>query len=95
MRVVRVAYVKHLVSFRPNIVLERLAFLAPFSRVPIPRTSQGEEEDAEDVMFSCRLDNAKAITTILSCLSHGTRKDQQAQCEVRASVWTPLLYRMP
>lgn len=34
-------------------------------------------------MFSCRLDNAKAITTILSCLSHGTRKDQQAQCEVR------------
>ncbi|CAN0171036.1 unnamed protein product [Ectocarpus sp. 6 AP-2014] len=44
----------------------------------------GEEEDEEsdEVIFSCRLDNAKSITTILSCLSHGTRKDQQAQCEV-------------
>lgn len=35
------------------------------------------------MVFSCRLDNAKAIATILSCLSHGTRKDQHAQCEVR------------
>ncbi|CAM9209518.1 unnamed protein product [Choristocarpus tenellus] len=43
--------------------------------------SQDREED-ESVMFSCRLDNAKAVTTILSCLSHGTRKDQHAQCEV-------------
>eukprot|EP00752_Nemacystus_decipiens_P011608 g10307.t1 len=42
----------------------------------------GEEDDDDEVIFSCRLDNAKSITTILSCLSHGTRKDQQAQCEV-------------
>lgn len=42
----------------------------------------GEEDDSDEVIFSCRLDNAKSIATILSCLSHGTRKDQQAQCEV-------------
>lgn len=45
-----------------------------------------EQEDSDAVLFSCRLDNAKAITTILSCLSHGTRKDQQAQCEVISSL---------
>lgn len=48
-------------------------------------TLQGDEDD-DEVMFSCRLDNAKAITTILSCLSHGNRKDQQAQCEVNQSM---------
>ncbi|CAB1103226.1 unnamed protein product [Ectocarpus sp. CCAP 1310/34] len=41
-----------------------------------------EDEESDEVIFSCRLDNAESITTILSCLSHGTRKDQQAQCEV-------------
>lgn len=46
---------------------------------------QGDEDD-DEVIFSCRLDNAKAITTILSCLSHGNRKDQQAQCEVKQSM---------
>lgn len=52
-------------------------------RICLGRQGAGEEDDSDEVIFSCRLDNAKSITTILSCLSHGTRKDQQAQCEVK------------
>jgi hypothetical protein len=37
------------------------------------------DEDAP--LFSCRLDNVKVISTVLSCLSHGTRRAQHAQCE--------------
>jgi hypothetical protein len=37
--------------------------------------------DADAPLFSCRLDNAKVISTVLSCLSHGTRRAQHAQCE--------------
>ncbi|CAM9829061.1 unnamed protein product, partial [Discosporangium mesarthrocarpum] len=52
---------------------------------------RGGTQDDESVMFSCRLDNAKAVATILSCLSHGTRKDQHAQCEVNEDGMTFLV----
>jgi hypothetical protein len=48
---------------------------------------QGVHEDDDGAgnddapLFSCRLDNAKVISTVLSCLSHGTRRAQHAQCE--------------
>jgi hypothetical protein len=40
-----------------------------------------EAGDEAAPLFSCRLDNAKVISTVLSCLSHGTRRAQHAQCE--------------
>ncbi|CAM9331001.1 unnamed protein product [Phaeothamnion confervicola] len=38
--------------------------------------------EPEEMCFSARLDNAKSVTTLLSCLSNGTKKDQHARCEV-------------
>eukprot|EP00904_Undaria_pinnatifida_P011996 jgi/Undpi1/7927/HiC_scaffold_24.g10399.m1 len=71
---------------------ERLESEWIFSMYPAGRrvshSKGGENDDDDGVIFSCRLDNAKAITTILSCLSHGTRKDQHAQCEVTSDSMT-------
>lgn len=44
----------------------------------------GGDPDAEpQCMFSCRLDNAKEVQTLLTCLVDGTKKDQHALCEAR------------
>ncbi len=42
------------------------------------------DDDYDEAAFSCRLDTTRDLVTLLSCLSHGTKKDQHAFCEVRA-----------
>eukprot|EP01084_Bolivina_argentea_P162713 283122_1 len=40
------------------------------------------DDDYDEAAFSCRLDTTRDLVTLLSCLSHGTKKDQHAFCEV-------------
>ncbi len=40
------------------------------------------DDGYEEAEFSCRLDTTRDLVTLLSCLSHGTKKDQHAFCEV-------------
>ncbi len=43
-------------------------------------------DDYDEAAFSCRLDTTRDLVTLLSCLSHGTKKDQHAFCEVRTRI---------
>ncbi len=40
------------------------------------------DDGYDEAAFSCRLDTTRDLVTLLSCLSHGTKKDQHAFCEV-------------
>ena len=51
-----------------------------------------EHNNAESsVGFSARLDSARVVSVVLSCLSHGSKKAQHAQCEATPESFTVIV----
>lgn len=49
------------------------------------QVNQQDNVNKDDALFSCKIENAKTLITVLQCLSHASRKAQYAQWEASPS----------